>query len=131
MSEAPLVLIVDDFDDNREMFGEFLALSGFRVAEASTGAEAIERAIALVPDIVLMDVTLPDVDGWEVTRRLKANAATGHVPVVALTGHSGKEYEGAAKAAGCDAFLLKPCAPDALVAEIRRLLSLRDVRAAT
>jgi CheY-like chemotaxis protein len=121
--EAPLVLVVDDFQDNREMFAEFLAISGFRVAEAATGPEALERAFALIPDVILMDLSLPGLDGWEATRRLKSDARTRHVPVVALTGHVLADCSREAREAGCDAFLTKPCMPEALVSEVRRVLA--------
>lgn len=116
------MLVVDDFQDNREMFAEFLALSGFRVAEASTGREALDRAFELLPDLILMDLSLPELDGWEATRLLKADPRTKHIPVVALTGHALADHSREAKTAGCDAFLTKPCMPDLLVSEIRRLL---------
>jgi two-component system cell cycle response regulator DivK len=87
-TDSPLVLVVDDFQDNREMFAEFLSLSGFRVAEASTGVEAIDRAFELIPDVILMDLSLPELDGWEATRKLKGDPRTGHIPIVALTGHA-------------------------------------------
>jgi CheY-like chemotaxis protein len=121
--EAPLVLVVDDFQDNREMFAEFLVISGFRVAEAASGPEALERAFALLPDVILMDLSLPGLDGWEVTRRLKGDARTRHVPVVALTGHVLADCSREAREAGCDAFLTKPCMPEVLVAEVRRVLA--------
>jgi two-component system, cell cycle response regulator DivK len=122
---APLVLVVDDFQDNREMFAEFLSLSGFRVAEASNGREAIDRAFELLPDVILMDLSLPELDGWEATRHLKHDARTAHIPIVALTGHALADHSREAKEAGCDAFLTKPCLPEVLVVEIRRMLSLR------
>jgi two-component system cell cycle response regulator DivK len=126
---APLVLVVDDFQDNREMFAEFLLISGFRVAEAATGREALDRAFALLPDVVLMDLSLPELDGWEATRRLKRDPRTCHIPVVALTGHVLADCSREARDAGCDAFLTKPCLPEALVVEVRRLLASLPPRA--
>jgi len=124
MSDAgQLVLVVDDYDDARELYAEYFALSGFRVAEASNGAEAIEKALALAPDIILMDLSLPGMDGWEATRRLKANEQTQHIPVVALTSHALPGFSDSAKKAGCDAFVTKPCLPDRLVDQVRRLLA--------
>lgn len=117
-----LVLIVDDYQDAREMYAEHFVSSGFRVAEASSGAEAIEKANELTPDVILMDLSLPGMDGWEATRRLKANRRTKHIPIVALTGHALAGFSESAKKAGCDAFITKPCLPDRLVAEVRRLL---------
>jgi CheY-like chemotaxis protein len=120
--EHPLVLVVEDYQDAREMYTAYLQFSGFDVAEAGNGLEAIEKAQELLPDIVLMDLALPRMDGWEATRRLKSDARTRHIPIVALTGHALAGYAEGAREAGCDAFVTKPCLPDALVAEIKRLL---------
>ena len=118
----PLVLVVEDYQDAREMYAAYLQFSGFTVAEAGNGIEAIETTHELMPDIVLMDLALPRMDGWEATRRLKNDERTRHIPIVALTGHALAGHAEGARDAGCDAFVTKPCLPDALVAEIRRLL---------
>jgi CheY-like chemotaxis protein len=110
------------------MYAAYLQFSGFDVAEASNGLEAVEKTTELLPDIVLMDLALPRMDGWEATRRLKADARTRHIPVVALTGHALAGHADGAREAGCDAFVTKPCLPDALVAEIRRLLDQHRVK---
>ena len=123
--ERQLVLVVEDYQDAREMYAAYLQFSGFDVAEAANGVEAVEKTTELLPDIVLMDLALPRMDGWEATRRLKADARTRHIPVVALTGHALAGHADGAREAGCDAFVTKPCLPDALVAEIRRLLDQR------
>ncbi len=120
--EQPLVLVVEDYQDAREMYAAYLQFSGFEVAEATNGVEAIEKALSLLPDIVLMDLALPRMDGWEATRRLKNDDRTKNIPVVALTGHALAGHAEGARQAGCDAFVTKPCLPDALVAEIKRLL---------
>lgn len=120
--EQPLVLVVEDYQDAREMYAAYLQFSGFEVAEAGNGIEAIEKAQALLPDIVLMDLALPRMDGWEATRRLKNDERTRHIPIVALTGHALAGHAEGAREAGCDAFVTKPCLPDALVTEINRLL---------
>jgi CheY-like chemotaxis protein len=119
---APLILVVDDYQDAREMYAEYLQFSGFRVAEARNGNEAVEQAFALKPDLILMDLSLPGMDGWEATRRLKADVATKHIPIVALTGHALAGASEGAKRAGCDSFVTKPCLPDDLVIEVRRML---------
>jgi two-component system, cell cycle response regulator DivK len=129
-TEAPLVLVVEDYQDAREMYVEYLKFCGFRVAEARNGVEALERAFELRPDIILMDLALPRMDGWEATRRLKADNRTRHIPVVALTGHALAGHAEGAKQAGCEAFVTKPCLPDALVAEINRILPPRDTGSA-
>lgn len=121
----PLVLVVEDYQDAREMYAAYLTFSGFDVEEATNGVEAIEKAVALNPDIVLMDLALPQMDGWEATRRLKTDERTRHIPIVALTGHALAGHAEGARQAGCDAFVTKPCLPDALVAEIKRILALQ------
>lgn len=126
----PLVLVVEDYQDAREMYAAYLQFSGYRVAEATNGLEAIDRAQELMPDIILMDLALPKMDGWEATRRLKMNEKTRHIPIVALTGHALAGHAEGARQAGCDSFVTKPCLPDALVAEIKRMLASRDHAAA-
>lgn len=120
--QQPLVLVVEDYQDAREMYSEYLRFSGFDVIEAANGFEAIEQATAEMPDIILMDLALPRMDGWEATRRLKADARTKDIPIVALTGHALPGFSDSAQKAGCDSFVTKPCLPDALVAEIQRML---------
>ena len=122
----PLVLVVEDYQDAREMYAAYLSFSGYRVAEATNGVEAIEKTMELLPDIILMDLALPRMDGWEATRRLKLDERTKHIPIVALTGHALAGYAEGARQAGCDAFVTKPCLPDALVAEIQRMLSAKS-----
>jgi two-component system cell cycle response regulator DivK len=122
--QSPLILVVDDYQDAREMYAEYLQFSGFRVAEARNGNEAIEQAFALRPDLILMDLSLPGMDGWEATRQLKSDDRTKHIPVVALTGHALAGASEGAKRAGCDSFVTKPCLPDDLVVEVRRMLNL-------
>jgi len=123
-NEGPLVLVVEDYQDAREMYAAYLQFSGYRVAEATNGLEAIEKTIELMPDIILMDLALPKVDGWEATKRLKSDERTKHIPIVALTGHALAGFAEGAREAGCDSFVTKPCLPDALVAEVRRMLEL-------
>ena len=121
--KTPLILVVDDYQDAREMYAEYLQFSGFRVAEARNGNEAVDQAFALKPDLILMDLSLPGMDGWEATKRLKADERTSHIPIVALTGHALAGASEGAKKAGCDAFVTKPCLPDDLVVEVRRMLN--------
>ena len=118
----PRVLVVDDYPDAREMYGEYLEYSGYEVIQAANGVEALQRAIDDAPDIILMDLSLPVMDGWEATRRLKADARTASIPVVALTGHALAGISEGARQAGCDAFVTKPCLPEDLVVEIKRVL---------
>jgi len=121
-SERRRVLLVDDYPDAREMYSEYLQYSGFDVVEATNGMEALKSAVESSPDIILMDLSLPVMDGWEATRRLKADERTASIPVVALTGHALAGISEGAKRAGCDAFVTKPCLPEDLVKEIRRIL---------
>ena len=123
---SPLVLVVEDYQDAREMYAAYLQFSGFQVAEATNGVEAVDKSIELMPDIILMDLALPKMDGWEATRRLKMDERTRHIPVVALTGHALAGHAEGARQAGCDSFVTKPCLPDALVAEIHRMLATRQ-----
>jgi two-component system cell cycle response regulator DivK len=123
--EQSLVLVVEDYEDAREMYSAYLQFSGYRVAEATNGLEAIEKTLELLPDIILMDLALPKMDGWEATRRLKTDERTKHIPIVALTGHALAGYAEGARQAGCDSFVTKPCLPDALVVEIQRMLASR------
>jgi CheY-like chemotaxis protein len=121
---APLILVVDDYQDAREMYAEYLQFSGFRVAEARNGNEAVAQAMSLKPDLILMDLSLPGMDGWEATRLLKADETTRHIPIVALTGHALAGASEGARRAGCDSFVTKPCLPDDLVVEVRRMLNM-------
>lgn len=124
--ERPLILIVEDDSDLRQLYAQQLALCGFDVIEASNGEEAIDHTSSHVPDVVLMDLGIPIVDGWEATRRLKADARTAHIPVVALTAHDGAGELERATTAGCDWFVPKPCPPHDLIEEVRRVLAARQ-----
>ena len=121
-TDRPRVLLVDDYPDAREMYTEYLEFSGYEVIGAGNGLEALQRAVDASPDIILMDLSLPVMDGWEATRRLKADQRTASIPVVALTGHALAGISEGAKKAGCDAFVTKPCLPEDLVREIKRIL---------
>jgi CheY-like chemotaxis protein len=121
--DKPLILIVEDQLELREMYAEQLLLSGFDVMQAGNGVDAITHTTAHSPDVVLMDLSLPVLDGWEATRRLKNDTRTAHIPVVALTAHDGAGELQRATRAGCDWFVPKPCPPAALIAEIRRVLA--------
>jgi CheY-like chemotaxis protein len=120
--EGPLVLIVDDVADNRTIYVLFLKFSGFRIAEADNGEEALRQAKQLLPDVIVMDLSLPVMDGWEATRRLKRDPRTQGIPVIVLTGHALPEHAEAARQAGCDLVVTKPCLPEQLLEVIRRIL---------
>lgn len=121
----PLVLVVDDVAHGREIFAEYLEFRGFRVATAADGQEAIDQAFELHPDVILMDLSLPKIDGWEATRRLKADDRTRDIPVIALTAHALAAAHDKAMEVGCDAVVTKPCLPKDLEQEVRRQLDAR------
>jgi two-component system cell cycle response regulator DivK len=120
--EPPLVLLAEDFEDARELYRDYLEFSGFSVLTANNGREAIEQAVSVQPDIILMDASMPVLDGWQATRELKANPVTKHIPVLALTAHAFDDARREAKEVGCDGFVTKPCLPDDLVTRIRAVL---------
>ena len=120
---TPLILVVDDFEDNRAMYSVYFSYCGYDVVEAGDGEEAVEVARRRLPDAIVMDLSLPIMDGWEATRRLKAEERTRHIPIIALTGHALAGHSRGAREAGCDAFLAKPCLPEMLVEKVQELLS--------
>ena len=118
----PTILVVDDYLDSLQVWDMYLRTMGFDVLTATDGAGALERAIEHRPDVVVLDLELPDVSGLEVARALRTHERTRHIPLIAATGYSQVEQLDAARRAGFDAVLLKPCEPQLLVTEIRRLL---------
>jgi two-component system, cell cycle response regulator DivK len=118
----PVVLIAEDFEDARDLYKDYLEFSGFTVETASNGREAIDLATSLQPDLILMDASMPVLDGWQATRELKANPTTRHIPVLALTAHAFDDARREARSSGCDGFVTKPCLPDDLVARVRATL---------
>jgi CheY-like chemotaxis protein len=121
--EPPLVLLVEDDRDGRLMYAEWLQQAGFRVSQAHNGLQAFERALDLLPAVIVTDLHIPGIDGYELTRRLKADARTAHIPIIAVTGYAPFAQDPArADRAGCDAILPKPCLPDDLEAAIRQAL---------
>jgi CheY-like chemotaxis protein len=121
-AKVPLILIVEDFTDAREMYAEYFTFLGYRVTTAENGLEAVDKAGSQHPDVILMDLSLPILDGWEATRRLKASDKTKHIPVIALTGNALAGHDERARKAGCDSYLTKPCLPESVEKEIRRVL---------
>lgn len=125
--DAPAtILLVEDNEDNRTVYTTILRYYGFHVVEAPSGEEGVELARELQPGLVLMDVGLPGIDGWEATRMLKADPRTARIPVVALTAHAMAEHRAASYAAGCDGYLAKPIEPRDVLAEVRRFLVASD-----
>lgn len=115
---APKILIADDDADNRAIAQDALEMAGYEVALAVDGEEALEKIASEKPDVLLLDLSMPKVDGWEVARRVRANRDLAHLPIIAFTAHALVGEELKAKAAGCDDYLSKPCMPKALVARV-------------
>jgi len=118
----PVILLAEDFEDARDLYRDYLEFSGFSVEVALNGREAIDRALELKPDLILMDASMPVLDGWQATRELKANPATKDIPVLPLTAHAFDHARQEARSSGCDGFVIKPCLPDDLVARVRETL---------
>jgi CheY-like chemotaxis protein len=119
----PVVLLVDDDRQCREMYARFLRQVGFDVAEAHNGNQALSKAVEQTPAIIVTDLALPGLDGYQLTRKLREAGPTGAVPIIAITGYGGFMDDTArALNAGCNAVLTKPCLPDRLLEEIERLL---------
>lgn len=124
VSERPLVLLVEDDRDGRLLFAEWLGAANFRVEQAHNGLQALERARDLVPDVILTDLNIPGIDGYELTRRLKSDPRTSSIPVLAVTGYAPFTQDPArAERAGCDAVLIKPCDPDELARSLTALIT--------
>jgi len=102
------VLVVEDFADNRDLLTEYLTFRGFAVTAAADGEAALRSAREDLPDVILMDLRMPGLDGWQTTRRLKADPSTSNVPVIAVTAHALKREVESARDAGCDAVVAKP-----------------------
>lgn len=126
----PRILLVEDNEFNRDMLTRRLERRGFEVHVALDGEAAVRAAAELAPDLILMDLGLPVVDGWEATRRIKADPATHGIPVIALTAHAMQGDEARTRAAGCDDFDTKPVDLERLLAKIRRLLDAANHTAA-
>jgi CheY-like chemotaxis protein len=125
-TDRPMILVVDDDSDAREIYSEFLKSKGCDVYIAKDGAEAVKKAADLWPNVVVMDLAMPTMDGWEAIRRLHQSSWTSMIPVIAVSAVS--EGRDAAFAVGCDAYLMKPCLPQVLWAQIQALLTPPDAR---
>ena len=122
MTTMGKILIVEDNAMNRDMLSRRLLRSGYSVVMAEDGKRGIESAHAEGPDVILMDMSLPEIDGWEATRRVKADPATKSIPVIALTAHAMAEDKEKSLAAGCDDYDTKPVELPRLLAKIQALL---------
>ena len=116
------ILIVDDYPDALDIWAMYLTSLGYQVSTAADGAAAIAQAERLGPDLIVLDLELPGVSGFEAARRLRSNPATHHIPLIAATGYSHERQLSLAREVGFDRVVVKPVDPDALVEEIERLL---------
>lgn len=126
----PSVLLVDDDRDSRLIYGAILRRAGYHVRTAETGEDAIRLAFEGGPDLVVLDLLLPTVDGWTVARVLKEDPRTVDIPLLAVTAHPGEAERERARAAGCMAVLLKPCSPFVLLRQVQEALASRKGAAA-
>jgi len=117
---TPTILLVEDNEDNRRIYSTILTHTGYRVLEAVDGEAGIALAIAEMPDLILMDVSIPKINGWDATRQLKANPATMGIPIIALTAHALATDREKATEAGCDGYIAKPAEPRVVLAEVLR-----------
>ena len=125
------VLLVDDISDSREMYAFFLRAAGYAVHEAADGGDALGMALEFRPDVIVMDLSLPSMDGWTAIARLAATPETAAIPVVVLSAHTFPADEHRAREAGAAAFLAKPCPPDELARQVRRVSETCDSAFAT
>jgi CheY-like chemotaxis protein len=123
----PLVLIADDNPDTRDMYALYLSTVGYSVETAAEGREAVVKALTLRPDLIVMDLQMPGVNGWRAMQDLRANAKTANIPIVVLTGHDFKNHlKHSVLAAGACSFLIKPCLPEQLAREIAAYIPTHD-----
>jgi len=116
------ILVVEDHEDNRQILRDLLGSVGYDVVEAHDGEAALPAATQHRPDLILMDIQLPLLDGYEATRRIKADPALAHIPIIVVTSYALSGDEAKARAAGCDAYVAKPYSPRQLLAKIREFL---------
>ena len=117
------ILLIEDTEDNRQIVRDLLASAGYDLIEAADGAAGVAMAAKHQPDLILMDIRLPVMDGYEAARRIKADAQIKHIPIIAVTSYALSGDEAKAFAAGCDAYVAKPFSPRQLLAKIRELLA--------
>jgi two-component system, cell cycle response regulator DivK len=121
MVESLRILVVDDLQSTRDGYREALVQVGFEVYTSADGERALQMLPIVAPQVVVLDLGLPIIDGWEVARRIKAMPDQQHIRILALTGHTSPQQRASAARAGCDAYLQKPCSPQRLIEEIERL----------
>jgi len=113
------ILVVEDQEDNRRILHDLLTNAGYEIVQAENGEEAVKAAAAQRPDLILMDIQLPLLDGYEATRRIKSDPALRAIPIIVVTSYALSGDESKARAAGCDAYVTKPYSPRAILAKIR------------
>ncbi len=129
-NSAKTILLVEDNEDNRTVYRTILEHFGYEVIEARNGEDGIRMAREEHPDLILMDISIPIIDGWEATRILKSDEATSDIPIIALTAHALATDRAKAEEIGCDGYLAKPCEPRRVVAEVERFIGAgREVEA--
>jgi two-component system, cell cycle response regulator DivK len=116
------ILVIEDHDENRRILRDLLTSGGFEIIEAVTGLDGVRMAEKERPDLILMDIQLPGIDGYEATRRIKANPALHQIPIIAVTSYALSGDDAQALEAGCDAYVAKPFSPRALLAKVRQYL---------
>ena len=116
------ILVVEDTEDNRQIIRDLLTSAGYEMIEALDGLKGVAMAAEHKPDLILMDMQLPGLDGYEATRRIKADPALAHIPVIAVTSYALAGDEAKTKAAGCNAYVAKPFSPRQLLAKVREFL---------
>jgi two-component system, cell cycle response regulator DivK len=116
------ILLIEDHEDNRRIVRDLLTSAGYEVVEALTGEDGVSMADSHRPDLILMDIQLPGLDGYEATRRIKANSALRAIPIIAVTSYALSGDDVKAREAGCDAYVTKPFSPRALLAKIREFV---------
>jgi two-component system cell cycle response regulator DivK len=116
------ILVVEDQEDNRQILRDLLSSVGYEMSEAENGVEALAAVAKQRPDLILMDIQLPIMDGYEATRRIKSDPATKSIPIIVVTSYALSGDEGKARAAGCDAYVTKPYSPRQLLAKVKEFL---------
>jgi two-component system cell cycle response regulator DivK len=119
---SKVVLVVEDQEDNRQILRDLLGSAGYEMVEAGDGAAALDRAKERRPDLILMDIQLPIMDGYEATRRIKADPDLKAIPIIVITSYALSGDEEKARAAGCDDYVTKPYSPRQLLAKVRQYL---------
>ena len=116
------ILVVEDTEDNRQILRDLLSMAGYELGEAHDGAEGVAKAAEHKPDLILMDIQMPVMDGFEATRRIKADPALKSIPVIAVTSYALSGDEEKTRAAGCDGYIAKPFSPRQMLAKVREVI---------